>query len=425
MSSSFEIVALSHLKLPQSAMDDALNNLDPYGRLGHVVSLVDYIHPTAINSRLVPWWSNDGNGIGKMDIEDYRNYQQWINALITLVYGPNHTMVVANAIPDDVLADDLQDARMAAHENNANNFEALLAALDELRYGNLEANTWPAHIEFVGSDHVLEVDYSERDRDLTISLGKVRYREFQVTVSKITVVEGLFGNLLVDSLNFGPASFFDAAGIFYWDGYEKIALLGSIQSWFAGLMYILMFLWTPALSPNDEDILRGFIFATFVLATMLGSSIAARLLVRNTLKVESHMQMVFAISSASVLVRGNDKCCVYEFTTLTCILGVITYREAKLQTLHKTGALQNVLHLHDVLARVALGKFDNSERIEERAAGWYRLCREILKLSDAPHVKDSSSEAKDAVPSKANKDKSSKTRVLNNRGWLQKMKILL
>ncbi|KAL2533342.1 SH3 domain-containing protein [Abeliophyllum distichum] len=113
------------------------------------------------------------------------------------------------------------------------------------------------------------------------------------------------------------------------------------------------------------------------------------------------------------------------------------------------GALQDVLHLHDVLARVALarlchavsraralderpdiksqfnsvlyqllldpservcfeailcvlGKFDNSERTEERAAGWYRLTREILKLPEAPSVKDSNPESK--------KEKASKTR---------------
>ncbi|OMO57848.1 hypothetical protein CCACVL1_25678 [Corchorus capsularis] len=95
------------------------------------------------------------------------------------------------------------------------------------------------------------------------------------------------------------------------------------------------------------------------------------------------------------------------------------------------GALQDVLHLHDVLARVSLarlchtisrarslderpdiksqfnavlyqllldpservcfeailcilGKHDNTERTEERAAGWYRLTREILKLPEAP-----------------------------------------
>ncbi|GLT80318.1 hypothetical protein SLA2020_517640 [Shorea laevis] len=95
------------------------------------------------------------------------------------------------------------------------------------------------------------------------------------------------------------------------------------------------------------------------------------------------------------------------------------------------GALQDVLHLHDVLARVSLaklchcisraralderpdirsqfnsvlyqllldpservcfeailcilGKYDNTERTEERATGWYRLTREILKLPEPP-----------------------------------------
>ncbi|KAL3535010.1 hypothetical protein ACH5RR_003471 [Cinchona calisaya] len=121
------------------------------------------------------------------------------------------------------------------------------------------------------------------------------------------------------------------------------------------------------------------------------------------------------------------------------------------------GALHDVLHLHDVLARVALarlchtisrarslddrpdirsqfgsvlyqllldpservcfeailcvlGKLDNAERTEERAAGWYRLTREILKLPEAPSVKETKSESKDAPASKNSKDKSSKTR---------------
>ncbi|GJU93816.1 SH3 domain-containing protein [Tanacetum coccineum] len=107
------------------------------------------------------------------------------------------------------------------------------------------------------------------------------------------------------------------------------------------------------------------------------------------------------------------------------------------------GALQDVLHLHDVLARVALarlchsisraksleerpdikslftsllyqllldpsdrvcfeailcvlGKSDTGDRTEERALGWYRLTREVLKAPEAPSVKD--------------KDKASKTR---------------
>ena len=82
---------------------------------------------------------------------------------------------------------------------------------------------------------------------------------------------------------------------------EKIALLGAIQSLFEGSMYTFVFLWTPALSPNDEDIPHGFIFATFMLASMLGSSIASRLLARSSPTVESYMQVVFSISGASLL----------------------------------------------------------------------------------------------------------------------------
>ena len=82
---------------------------------------------------------------------------------------------------------------------------------------------------------------------------------------------------------------------------EKIALLGAIQSLFEGSMYTFVFLWTPALSPNDEDIPHGFIFATFMLSSMLGSSIASRLMARPTLKVESYMQIVFVISSFTLL----------------------------------------------------------------------------------------------------------------------------
>lgn len=82
---------------------------------------------------------------------------------------------------------------------------------------------------------------------------------------------------------------------------EKIALLGAIQSLFEGSMYTFVFLWTPALSPNDEEIPHGFIFATFMLASMLGSSFASRLMTRNSLKVEVYMQVVFVIASASLL----------------------------------------------------------------------------------------------------------------------------
>ncbi|XP_059442593.1 uncharacterized protein LOC132174877 [Corylus avellana] len=151
----------------------------------------------------------------------------------------------------------------------------------------------------------------------------------------VAIVSGLFGNLLVDTLGLGPVSPFDAAACFLAIGMaiimsswsenygdpsenkdlltqfkgaavaiasdEKIALLGAIQSLFEGSMYTFVFLWTPALSPNGEDIPHGFIFATFMLSSMLGSSIASRLMAQSSPKVESYMQIVFVISSASLL----------------------------------------------------------------------------------------------------------------------------
>ncbi|KAM7278860.1 hypothetical protein ACFE04_005994 [Oxalis oulophora] len=151
----------------------------------------------------------------------------------------------------------------------------------------------------------------------------------------VAIFAGLFGNILVDTFALGPVAPFDAAACILAIGMaiilsswtenfgdpsenkdlltqfkgaaiaiasdEKIALLGAIQSLFEGSMYTFVFLWTPALSPNDEEIPHGFIFATFMLASMLGSSIAARLLARSAPKVESYMQIVFIVSSACLL----------------------------------------------------------------------------------------------------------------------------
>lgn len=65
-------------------------------------------------------------------------------------------------------------------------------------------------------------------------------------------------------------------------------------------MYTFVFLWTPALSPNNQMIPFGFIFATFMLASMLGSSLASRLMSKSNLRVESYMQVVFAVASGSL-----------------------------------------------------------------------------------------------------------------------------
>ncbi|MED6109364.1 hypothetical protein PIB30_032844 [Stylosanthes scabra] len=151
----------------------------------------------------------------------------------------------------------------------------------------------------------------------------------------VAIVSGLFGNVLVDTLSLGPVAPFDAASCFLAIGMaiilstwtenfgdpsenkdlltqfrgaavaiasdEKIALLGAIQSLFEGSMYTFVFLWTPALSPNDEEIPHGFIFATFMLSSMLGSSLASKLMARASLRVEGYMQIVFAVSAAALM----------------------------------------------------------------------------------------------------------------------------
>ncbi|KAJ8446242.1 hypothetical protein Cgig2_016013 [Carnegiea gigantea] len=184
----------------------------------------------------------------------------------------------------------------------------------------------------------------------------------------IAILSGLVGNLLVDTFGLGPVAPFDAAAsilaigmaiiLSSWtENYgdpsenkgllsqfkaaaiaiasdEKIALLGAIQSLFEGSMYTFVFLWTPALSPHDEDIPHGFIFATFMLASMLGSSVASRLLARSSPTVESYMQVVFSISSASLLlpivtnffvVPTNFKAGGVSFSGCILFLGFCTF----------------------------------------------------------------------------------------------------
>lgn len=55
--------------------------------------------------------------------------------------------------------------------------------------------------------------------------------------------------------------------------------LGLIQSFFEGSMYVFVLMWTPSLNTAmraeqpDATIPHGFIFATFMIMTMIGSSV--------------------------------------------------------------------------------------------------------------------------------------------------------
>jgi hypothetical protein len=83
---------------------------------------------------------------------------------------------------------------------------------------------------------------------------------------------------------------------------SKVGLLGAMQSLFEASMYSFVFLWTPALSPRGEDLPHGMIFATFMLSSMIGSSVASRLLSKAETRPEVFMQRVFCVAAAALSV---------------------------------------------------------------------------------------------------------------------------
>ncbi|KAI3898039.1 hypothetical protein MKW92_002381 [Papaver armeniacum] len=133
------------------------------------------------------------------------------------------------------------------------------------------------------------------------------------------ILSGLFSNLLADNLGCVPVAPFDIVAYIlalgmaiilsswpenFGDPYDNKYLLTQFkESLFEGSMYTFMFLWTPSLSPNDEHIPHGFNFATFILSSMLESSIASRVMARASLRTESYMQMVFAIDMFTLLLH--------------------------------------------------------------------------------------------------------------------------
>lgn len=150
----------------------------------------------------------------------------------------------------------------------------------------------------------------------------------------VAIAAGFIANFLVENMGLGPVAPFDAAFVFliiggvivyfswpenYGDSQNRttlkeqfslamqaissdpsVALLGAMQSLFEASMYTFVFLWTPALSPHNEKIYHGFIFACFMTACMGGSSLASILM--NNFKVEKYMKYVFGLSALTFTV---------------------------------------------------------------------------------------------------------------------------
>lgn len=75
----------------------------------------------------------------------------------------------------------------------------------------------------------------------------------------------------------------------------KVICLGVIQSLFEGSMYVFVLEWTPALSAASEFIIpHGYIFASFMVACMMGSSLFKML--SKDYRPESFMRYVLVLS---------------------------------------------------------------------------------------------------------------------------------
>ncbi len=150
------------------------------------------------------------------------------------------------------------------------------------------------------------------------------------------IVAGVVASFLVDGLGFGLTAPFDLAilcfavgGAFVASGWDenfgaarhaegvslaaqlggalgvvrrdrRVLLLGGCQALFEATMYIFVFLWTPALSPRGERVPHGFVFATFMLCCMIGSSCVGALQGRRSTGPLGYMGPVFLVAAAAL-----------------------------------------------------------------------------------------------------------------------------
>ncbi|KAK5970230.1 molybdate-anion transporter, partial [Trichostrongylus colubriformis] len=81
----------------------------------------------------------------------------------------------------------------------------------------------------------------------------------------------------------------------------NVLCLGLVQSLFEGSMYTFVLEWTPALSlATFAPIPHGYIFASFMVATMMGSSIFQ--LLTKTIRPENFMRYVLLVSAVCLAV---------------------------------------------------------------------------------------------------------------------------
>ena len=94
--------------------------------------------------------------------------------------------------------------------------------------------------------------------------------------------------------------------------FPKVAFLGAVQFTFEASMYIFVFLWTPMLDPHDsaeaEHPPLGFIFGSFMLAIMCGSSLFNMLLARDwTVAAILNLTLLAAAGSFALTTLASNR----------------------------------------------------------------------------------------------------------------------
>lgn len=81
---------------------------------------------------------------------------------------------------------------------------------------------------------------------------------------------------------------------------KQLLVVGLVQSLFEGSMYCFVFMWTPMLSEAFSNPPIGLIFATFMVACMIGSQgFGLQVRLRPSIKPRHVLPVVFALSSVS------------------------------------------------------------------------------------------------------------------------------
>lgn len=176
--------------------------------------------------------------------------------------------------------------------------------------------------------------------------------------ASLAIFAGILSYLLVNVLEFGPVAPFIAAipfliitsiyvmtlsehyvnnsksastsvktAVLLWVSNKNIFTLSVVQSLYEGVMYLFIFIWTPALESIKPPL--GLVFSSFMLALMIGSKIYSLLLKNNTLDPRKLLHLSTFLASFSFLVCSlaiSDLFISYlPYTIMTCYIFFIIY----------------------------------------------------------------------------------------------------